>query len=155
MAIRRLIEDLAQVRLTLPKDEWREYVLAFRDHPLWKLLLEDAFGGRAFRKPRGYAGDAVLMDMVYGTGDGALLAKASELGKRIYASRRKWRSLVATRARVPALAAAIDEVCEKNPKAHILSVACGHLRELSISRAFQEKRYARFVGPGSRPAQPA
>ena len=36
-----------------------------RDHLLHRVLLEDPYTARAFGKPRGYAGDAVLIDMIY------------------------------------------------------------------------------------------
>ena len=39
------------------------------DHPLCDLLHQDPFTYRAFSKPRGYAGDAVMMDYIYGLGE--------------------------------------------------------------------------------------
>src|SRR5947209_16410808 len=41
-----------------------------RQHPLMKLLQHDPLTWRAFTKPRGYAGDAVMMDLVYAAEDG-------------------------------------------------------------------------------------
>jgi extracellular factor (EF) 3-hydroxypalmitic acid methyl ester biosynthesis protein len=44
------------------------------------------------------------------------------------------------------LAAQIDEHCGRNPEAHILSAACGHLRELELSQAIESGVFGRFVG---------
>jgi SAM-dependent methyltransferase len=146
IAMQRLTEDLAALRASRSTEDWREYTGAFQEHPILKYLHEDAFTRRAFRKPRGYAGDAVLMDMVYGTGDGELVAKSSELGKRIYAFATTAPIFTATRDRVARLAQSIDEVCAENPSAHILSVACGHMREAAISDAVKQNRFGRLVG---------
>ncbi|MEO8362008.1 MAG: hypothetical protein ABI672_18405, partial [Vicinamibacteria bacterium] len=43
---------------------WAELKNAQR-HPLLKRLHEDPYQRRAFQKPRGYAGDAVMLDMIY------------------------------------------------------------------------------------------
>ena len=43
------------------------------------------------------------------------------------------------------LATEIDALCNRNPKAEILSLACGHLREALHSRAVQNRSFGRFV----------
>ena len=146
LAVNRLVQDLDAIRNSRPVEEWRDYTRAFREHPLLKPLHQDAFTYRGFRKPRGYAGDAVLMDMVYGTGDRELVAKSSDLGKRIYAVAETTGIFASTRDRVARLAIGVDEACERNPNAHIMSVACGHLREAATSKAVKDNRFGRFVG---------
>ena len=146
IAVQKLVQDLDAIRASRSAEEWREYTRAFQQHPLLKPLHQDAFTYRGFRKPRGYAGDAVLMDMVYGTGDGELVAKSSDLGKRIYAVAETTGIFTSTRDRVARLATGIDDVCSQNPNAHIMSVACGHLREAATSEAIKANRFGRFVG---------
>jgi extracellular factor (EF) 3-hydroxypalmitic acid methyl ester biosynthesis protein len=146
IAVQSLVADLDATRASRSTEEWRDYARAFQDHSLVKHLRQDAFTYRGFRKPRGYAGDAVLMDMVYGTGDGALVAKSSDLGKRIYAVAESTSIFTSTRDRVARLTAGIDGVCTQNPNAHIMSVACGHLREAANSDAVKSNRFGRFVG---------
>jgi hypothetical protein len=43
-------------------DQFRD---ACQGHPLHKIALEAPFTERAFSKPRGYAGDAVMLDYIY------------------------------------------------------------------------------------------
>ncbi len=146
IAVQKLVQDLDAIRNSRSTEEWRDYTRVFQDHALLKPLHQDAFTYRGFRKPRGYAGDAVLMDMVYGTGDRELVAKSSDLGKRIYAVAETTTIFASTRDRVARLATGIDEVCARNPNAHIMSVACGHLREAVSSEAVKTNRFGRFVG---------
>src|SRR6185436_19111629 len=64
--IGRLREALRHLRAHLPADEWKTVCEEARQHSLHDLLLESPFTRRAYSKPRGYAGDAVLMDLIYG-----------------------------------------------------------------------------------------
>jgi len=48
------------------------------------MIHEDPFTGRAFRKPRGYAGDAELIDLIYGPEELWAKPQASPLGLNIY-----------------------------------------------------------------------
>jgi hypothetical protein len=50
-------------------DLWAGYARACLNHPVCRLLHQDPLTYRAFSKPRGYAGDAVMMDYIYGLGE--------------------------------------------------------------------------------------
>jgi len=63
-AMGSLRTSLHQRRSQLPPGEWQAIGEEARRHPLHKLLLESPFTRRAYDKPRGYAGDAVLMDLI-------------------------------------------------------------------------------------------
>ncbi len=143
-ALAELAARLSQLRLA---PGWADFIRAFRAHPIMAALLEDPYTARSFRKPRGYAGDAVLIDLIYGSGEGeALMQKASEAGRGIYAAAMQEPGVAATRARRDFLATQIDRICLERPGAHILSIACGHLRELPLSHAFVSGRTGRIVG---------
>ncbi|HEX6984701.1 MAG TPA: hypothetical protein VF170_04960, partial [Planctomycetaceae bacterium] len=43
------------------EDRWRSAVATCRAHALHGLIQQDPFTSRAFTKPRGYAGDAVML----------------------------------------------------------------------------------------------
>src|SRR5688500_6773533 len=60
-----LILGLQARRSNASDQEWMEIVSFCMRHPLRDLLFEDPFTHRAYNKPRGYAGDAVLLDLVY------------------------------------------------------------------------------------------
>jgi SAM-dependent methyltransferase len=146
LGLQKLVGELAEIRSKRSKKAWREYTRAFQEHSLLKVLHEDALTARAFRKPRGYAGDGVLTDMIYGSGEGvSLLNKATALGKRIYQAAMNMPIAVATRARRDYLAAYIDEFCLARLNPHILSIACGHLREAALSKTFNCGLLGRYV----------
>ena len=68
LGLREVIEHLASHREDEP-ETWPQYVHACLQDPVCNLLYQDPFTYRAFSKPRGYAGDAVMMDYIYGLGE--------------------------------------------------------------------------------------
>ena len=68
-ALDDLFDDLLGRRREAPA-EWPAYGCECLSYPLRELLHQDPFTYRAFSKPRGYAGDAVTMDYIYGIADG-------------------------------------------------------------------------------------
>ena len=83
-ALDELFEDLLARREEKP-ETWAPYARACLDHPVRNLLHQDPFTYRAFPKPRGYAGDAVMMDYIYGLGEATEAAReATPLGRAIF-----------------------------------------------------------------------
>lgn len=94
--------------------------------------MQDPYTARAFLKPRGYAGDAVMLDYVYGSGDrSSVYSGTTDIGSAVHAYtavasppakavrwRRNW---IASEIETMALTT-------KRPL-KLLSFACGHLRE--------------------------
>ena len=66
-AMARLRAMLCSLRAELPRTHWKALGERVRQHPIHQLLLESPFTHRGYAKPRGYAGDAGLMDLIYGT----------------------------------------------------------------------------------------
>jgi len=132
-AMGALRTSLHERRLQLPPGEWQAIGEEARRHPLHGLLLESPFTRRAYDKPRGYAGDAVLMDLIYGlTPPGHDL---SPLGGMLYGYEFDSPCFQSVRTRRAVLAREIDAVAARRPGAHVLAVASGHLREIEWSRA--------------------
>jgi SAM-dependent methyltransferase len=132
-AMGRLRTSLRALRSTLRPDDWTLMGEQARRHPLHDLLLESPFTRRAFEKPRGYAGDAVLMDLIYGMaapGD-----DLSPLGGMLYGYEFDSPCFQSVRTRRAILAREIDAIGAARPNARVLSVASGHLREVEWSRA--------------------
>ena len=67
-AVDELMDDLAACREE-EGAQWPELARWYGSHPVRDLLLMDPFTYRAYSKPRGYAGDAVMMDYIYGLGE--------------------------------------------------------------------------------------
>jgi extracellular factor (EF) 3-hydroxypalmitic acid methyl ester biosynthesis protein len=139
-----LFDDLARRREEDP-GEWSEYVRFCSQHPVRNLLHADPFTYRACAKPRGYAGDAVMMDYVYGLGEaGAAADAATPLGRAIFEYIAALPSAKAVRYRRQLIAGLIDDAA-RCAGSSVLAIAAGHLRELELASAIGNGNLAEFV----------
>jgi len=114
-------------------------------HPIRSLLHQDPFTYRAFSKPRGYAGDAVMMDYIYGLGEAGPAARdATPLGRAIFRYMDTRPSARAVRFRRYLIATLIDRVPSRGGDS-VFALAAGHLRELEISQAVRTGQIQDFV----------
>jgi extracellular factor (EF) 3-hydroxypalmitic acid methyl ester biosynthesis protein len=109
---------------------------ACQQHALAKLILEDPYSRRAFEKPRGYAGDALMLDYVY-RGERVETSAAGGIIHRATTTSPNAKILLWRR---DYLAEHISAVAERRRNARVLSVASGHMRELDIVRSKTEHR---------------
>lgn len=148
-AIPMLCQELHETRRSLPTVEWRQFAtVTCREHPLHAILSQDPLTARAFAKPRGYAGDAVMLDLVYAAEDDyqpAAIAESTPLGQQIYRATVQFPASQAVRNRRRLIVEKLDEVAERIPQPHVFSLACGHLREAQHSSAVREGRLGRYV----------
>src|ERR1041385_8765605 len=109
IAMEDLFEDLSLRREEEPQT-WPHIARSCLRHPLRHLLHQDPFTYHAFAKPRGYAGDAVMMDYIYGLGeaDGAM-RDATPMGRSIFRHMATRPSARAVRYRRELLANLIDD----------------------------------------------
>ena len=143
-SLARALRDLKRQQ---PADAWEITVEQCRSHTLRAVLHEDPLTERAFRKPRGYQGDAELLDIIYQRDWRTICDRhITPLGEAIFRYTINCKAPAAVRTRRDMLATMIDETCERTNAPHILSVACGHLREASQSPALRAGRVGRFVG---------
>jgi len=140
-----LVATLQTHKILGTEAEWREVVARCRQHPVTKLLHEDPFTERAFAKPRGYPGDAELMDFIYDVEDGRPPPPASPLGRVLFDHHIRAPASLGVRSRRAAVASHIDRIAEERPRPHVLSIAAGHLREASLSVAIRRRRTGRVV----------
>jgi extracellular factor (EF) 3-hydroxypalmitic acid methyl ester biosynthesis protein len=139
--VTELIERLDELRRRLPLEVWRDAAAALRQHRIATLLDEDPYTRRARQKPRGYAGDAVMLDFVYeGTAD-----DLSPVGRAVFAATTGSRSGDAVRERRRRLAALVDDVASTTELPTILALASGHARELDVSVAVRDGRVGRWL----------
>ena len=127
---------------------WRDFCAGpCREHPLRDLLEEDPFTRRALEKPRGYPSDAVMLDFIYSGLSAVESRSTTERGKVIFErSARQSPSAKSVVERKQLLARYIDETSERAPRARILSMACGHLREARDSAAAHSGMLGELVG---------
>lgn len=80
-----LIHGLHEISSSMPAVAWQDYCAnSARPHPLAALLCEDPFTRRSVEKPRGYAGDAELIDYIYCGLNEEETQSVSPIGQRIW-----------------------------------------------------------------------
>lgn len=144
-AMEQLFSGLRERKLLLPDATWRDQVQRARNHALLGLVRQDPFTGRAANKPRGYAGDAVMMDYIYGREEGWERPAATPLGESIFDFTTSAAASAGVRARREQMANLLDEVALERPSSRVLAVAAGHLREASMSAAVRRRRFSQLV----------
>jgi SAM-dependent methyltransferase len=146
-AIERLGSGLHLLRGKLTQSEWALFREACMRHPIAPIIHQDPLSSWSYRKPRGYPGDARLLDFIYGadnvTND---LASASELGRDLYRHTSQAMAPAAVRERRHILANLVDQVAdERSQRISVLSIASGHLREAETSHALTQHRVMRWL----------
>lgn len=128
-----LARGLDEVRTRLDSEGWRTFVEEARKaRPIVRAIRSSPISWRTNAKPRGYAGDAETLDLLYGT---SCPSHQGGAHPALYAGEFGGTPAVSVRERAMLLARFIDELCERRPGARILSVAAGHLREAGASYA--------------------
>lgn len=143
-----LIDGLRNVRAKLDPLVWRDLSAdVILRHEIAKVLFQCPLTRRSNQKPRGYAGDAELLDHIYGLGDAARAPHPATAAGQIYFYTVNSPACRAVRRRREILADEIDAVAARTSprKPEILSIACGHLREAELSSAIRNRATGRFV----------
>ena len=129
----QLIEGVNDIKQAMDHSQWIEWISRARSHPILSLLHKDPYHRRAFQKPRGYAGDAVMLDMIYFGDRGIPPSNRKHLGsegKQIFDAFQRRESCEAIRERKRELTRQIIKTSQRVTNARVLSIACGHLREV-------------------------
>src|SRR5688572_9462186 len=103
-----LCDGLWWLRQTKTPEEWDRFVRLARLHPVRELVHEDPFTLHSYRRPRGYAGDAGLIDLIYYDQGHAAIGSISELGQLIFERNRDASGPLAVRERRNFMASLID-----------------------------------------------
>jgi SAM-dependent methyltransferase len=145
--IRLLMSHLDATRSKVHADVWQALIPVVQNHPLLDYFLEDPLTRWSYHKPRGYSGDAELLDYIYCDPHVAeSVANASETGKALYTHTKDVPSCVAARERRDLLTRYVDDIAAKNgAQTEVLAIAAGHLREANRSVALREGHLKRWV----------
>lgn len=106
------------------REGWSQTRSTYLGHPLRSVMMEDPYIARCVTKPRGYAGDAELIDLIY---DQTPPASASEIGRRIFRHGIEFQASEGVRQRRNTAQAFVGDAVRQGK--HILVLACGHFRE--------------------------
>ncbi len=138
--IEMLCPDLANLCDHAIENDWLAgFKSNCQQHALFSKLLQDPYTCRAFQKPRGFAGDAVMLDYVY---FGACPPETSGLGKAIFKATTRLSNGLSVIYRRDFVANYLDRVAGDHDGASVLSVACGHLREANDSVGVRQAKFA-------------
>lgn len=145
--IHRVASQLHQLRSKSHPSVWAELVELAQVHPVLEFIHQDPFCRWSFEKPRGYSGDAELLDFIYGHPSIAgAIAAATPLGRDLYECTRASQSSAAVRERSELLTHHVDEIASRvGGDAEILTIAAGHLREADRSTALRDGLIKRWV----------
>ncbi len=146
-AIHHLIADIHALKKTLSLTAWQALSVKGREHPVMHYLLEDMFTRWSIEKPRGYSGDAGLIDFIYYHPSVApRVAAGSDFGRMLYEFTTQTAPGAACRERKEFLAKIIDQSSnDKGRPIDVMTVACGNLREATISKAFHNAGISRWL----------
>jgi hypothetical protein len=143
----RTATELHKIRAKVHPEVWHELIPVAQEHPVSEFFLQDPFTRWSFQKPRGYSGDAHLLDFIYGHSSiTEEVEKASPLGQSLYHYTKDVSSSVAVRERRDLLTRHVDEIAaERGHDVEILTIAAGHLREADRSAALKRGTLKRWI----------
>lgn len=145
--IEKVLDDLYaglyEFRIKCEDSQWVVLKEAILSHPIKEIIHLDRCTAHSFNRPRGYPGDALLLDYFYGFKD--LDLNLENLSDRILRYTINRPSGKAVRERTKVIAERIDAISAKINKPRILSLACGHLREAGFSAAVMKDQVGEYV----------
>lgn len=143
----RLAGRLHKLRRQVAPAIWQKLIPLAQQHRVAEYLLQDPFTRWSVEKPRGYSGDASLLDIYYkhSIADD-IVSSSTSLGREIFAYTSDAASSVAGRERRDILTRTVDETANRVETAEVLAIACGHLREAERSVALARGQLQRWVG---------
>lgn len=145
--VRWLIDQLHDIRTKFGDAVWQQLIPLIQAHSSATILQQCPFTRWSYEKPRGYSGDATLIDFIYGHPAVADdVARSTRLGLEIFECTINAPGPVAVRERRDILTRHVDETAIRaGSDAEILAIAAGHLREAETSVALAEGRLKRWV----------
>ena len=145
LAMDNLFRGLRELREHMSPDDWQSFsTTTALEHPVRDLIHQDPMVRRSFEKPRGYSGDAVLLDLIYRFHEPRDL---TPIGAAVYDYATQARpAALAVQNRRRVIARTLDQVAASTEAPRrVLSVACGHFREGLISRAVADGAFEEVV----------
>jgi len=142
-AFDELVARLAEWRSQFDRAGWRAFIdRVCRTHVIMDLVHREPMTAHSFAAPRGYHGDAELLDYCYGLHQlDARDSLSLALNRAVFCSP----APRAVRRRREILARFVDDVAADTSNPRILAVAAGHLREARLSAAVREDAVGEYV----------
>lgn len=135
-AFTSFLDALEAERAAHSADKWKQRAAEIREHPVFAVLSQCPMTRHSLDKPRGYPGDAALLDWIYYPRQREM-SIGDPTARYLYHHNVRRTAPAAVRARVKRIAKIIDEVREGGS---MLALACGHFREAEFSTAIRDRR---------------
>src|SRR5215470_14870787 len=140
-----MLHDLNRLRSRVDERTWRTSLIPrLRSEPFYASSQEDPLSRRATHKPRGYAGDAHLIDFIYRSDAiGGEVVSSTPTGQALC---NYWTNSPAARSvrdRKSYFTTQLVRTVVRKRRARILVLACGHFREGDVvigNEAFGDAR---------------
>jgi hypothetical protein len=143
-AMDQLMFGLMDLRNRYPQENWLKFSKSFcLKHPLKEIVHRSPFTQRSFQQPRGYPGDAITLDFIYGSN--VLPKDLNGTGWKIFQWEMATPGCASVRERRDILTAYINRIARGHRSARLLSIACGHLREAQQAETIREGLVAEFI----------
>lgn len=141
------MQALEAVRRRLPREAWHDFARTDATVRRWRFFLAaDPYTRWGLLKPRGYPGDATLMDFAYGHASVRdSIAAAGTAGGRIYDHTSMARQSQSARHRIALLGARLRALSADGSRACVASFASGHARELECLSAGERAAIEHFT----------
>ena len=139
-----LKERLTGLREAAGAEWFGDVMQEVRQHEAIRIARSCPIASHAAARPRGYPGDAGLLDLLY-MHPAHRPEFSDDVSRRVYAVCQGAKVARSVRYRRMLLADAIDRAAIATPQASILSLACGHLREVEWSNALATGGVGRLV----------
>jgi hypothetical protein len=143
-----MLTPLDSARRKIAAEAWKNEIIPLcRNHLAYKFGQECPFSSHSTCKPRGYAGDALLVDFLYrsATIDSAIQA-STPFGRSLCSFWAGSPAAAAVRNRRDLLAKAIMKAATTFDNFTVFSVACGHFRELARANIAENPKIKRVIG---------
>ena len=128
--------ELEMVRRRQPA-AWMQFLPAVRAMRGFATFQEDPFTRHAYTRPRGYPGDAGLLDYIYRR-DALVDRRVSDAGQAVFRAMRAAAAPTAVRNRQAIVARAVDAAAlDRGRPLRVASLGCGHLAEAEMMTSLQ------------------
>ena len=146
-AMMQIVHACYERRRSISRRAWRHYASeTARDPEILNCVHRCKMTRRSYERPRGYAGDAVMLDHIYSSCERRFAPYPATTEGQVYAYTVNAPAPRAVRFRRATLARLIDEAADRTGtgNASVASIACGHLREVDLSHAMQSRWVGHF-----------
>lgn len=145
--VHSFMDVLELTRTNLTFDEWAKFVKSNAAVRQWRFFLSaDPYTRWGLLKPKGYPGDATLMDLAYGhTSVKALIDESGVLGREIYKYTSAAKQSESARLRVQLLSDRLAQLAGTTVGSGVVSFASGHARELELLSPNVKEKLGQFT----------